>query len=121
MLERAWPPGGASYGVSEMPPRCSPHTGFTLTALGTLSLGGPEGHEATIFVHLDDYLVRVRLARADGTAASVWTWSEDRNGLRCFLAEVNTRIALAPDGDPAPGWQSLVRWAKRQKEGWREA
>ena len=42
-----------------------------MTEVGTLSLGGPWGHEATIFVFLDDYLVRMRVAGAAGTAATL--------------------------------------------------
>ena len=84
--------------------------------MGSLSLGGPWGHEATIFVSLDDYLVRLRVAGAAGTAATLWAWSEDCGGLRRFLEEVSRRITLAPARSPAAGWQSLARLAERQED-----
>ena len=61
------PPAGYGNG----PTALLAATGFALSEIGTLSLGGAWGHEATIFVHLDDYLVRLRVAGAAGTAASV--------------------------------------------------
>jgi len=60
-------------------------TGFMMTDAGTLSLGGPWGHQATIAVLVDDYIVRLHAIGAAGATESWWTWSEDHGGLQLFL------------------------------------
>ena len=88
-------------------------TGFTMTKVGTLSLGGSWGHEATIFVFVDDYVARLRAAGAAGKADTWRTWTEDCDGLRRFLREVRWRLTREPPMSLA-GWQSLARWAERR-------
>ena len=79
-------------------------TGFAMTHVGALSLGGSWGHEATIFVFVDDCIVRLRAAGMAGTADTWWIWTEDCDGLRRFVREVRNRVTRAPPMSPA-GWQ----------------
>ena len=52
-------------------------TGFTMTDAGTLSLGGAWGHEATISVLVDDYIVPLHATGAAGMADAWRIWSEE--------------------------------------------
>ena len=75
---------------------------------GTLSLGGPLGHEATTAVLVDDYIVSLHAIGAAGAAGSWWTWSEDQDGLQLFLEEIHSNLTHGPPMSLA-GWQSFGR------------
>ena len=89
--------------------------GLAMTDAGTLSLGGPWGHEATIAVLVDDYIVRLHAVGAAGVAEPWWTWGEDHGGLQLFLEETHSHLTHGPPMGIAR-WQSLERRAE-QRDG----